>query len=83
MSKRVSINIHVNCLQNISIDGVTAHLNGNTKCDMDSFEFNGLESDKIKDSSLIQDFERIQKDTTDFCNIQVQYFLSSYLYQYS
>ncbi|XP_022120420.2 uncharacterized protein LOC110996858 [Pieris rapae] len=56
---------------NISIEGVTAHLNGNTKCDMDSFEFNGLESEKIKDSSLIQDFERIQKDTTDFCNIQV------------
>ncbi|XP_047512373.1 titin-like isoform X2 [Pieris napi] len=56
---------------NISIEGVTAHLNGNMKCDMDSFEFNGLESEKIKDSSLIQDFERIQKDTTDFCNIQV------------
>ncbi|CAH4037224.1 unnamed protein product [Pieris brassicae] len=56
---------------NISIEGVTAHLNGNTKCDMESFEFNGLESEKIKESSLIQEFERIQKDTTDFCNIQV------------
>ncbi|CAK1545184.1 unnamed protein product [Leptosia nina] len=57
---------------NISIDGITAHLNGNNKCDMDSFEFGvGIDSDKIKDSSIIHDFERIQKDTTDFCNIQV------------
>ncbi|XP_050670315.1 uncharacterized protein LOC126969063 isoform X3 [Leptidea sinapis] len=59
---------------NISIEGVTEHLNGNDKCQMDSlgFGFNvGIESDKIKDTAILQDFERIQKDTTDFCNIQV------------
>lgn len=60
--------------QNISMEGVTEHLNGNEKCEMESlgFGFNvGIEQDKVKDTSLIQDFERIQKDTTDFCNIQV------------
>lgn len=61
--------------QNISLDeAVKEHLNGNDKCNMDSlgFGFNvGIEPDKVKDTGLIQDFERIQKDTTDFCNIQV------------
>ncbi|XP_038215727.1 uncharacterized protein LOC119835140 [Zerene cesonia] len=59
---------------NISMEGVTEHLNGNDKCQLDSlgFGFNvGIESDKMRESSIIQDFERIQKDTTDFCNIQV------------
>ncbi|CAH0604878.1 unnamed protein product [Chrysodeixis includens] len=60
---------------NVSLDeAVKEHLNGNDKCNMDSlgFGFNvGIEPDKVKDSGLIQDFERIQKDTTDFCNIQV------------
>lgn len=40
---------------------------------MDSLGFGfsvGTESEKGTDG-LIQDFERIQKDTTDFCNIQV------------
>lgn len=62
-----------NCyFQKSSID-IKEHLNGNDKS-MESlgFGFNvGIEPDKVKDSSLIQDFERIQKDTTDFCNIQV------------
>lgn len=50
---------------------------------MDSFEFNvGIESDKIKDSSLIQDFERIQKDTTDFCDIEVSIFNAFYYYYF-
>lgn len=61
--------------QNVSLNEVVKeHLNGNDKCNMDSlgFGFNvGIEPDKVKDSGLIQDFERIQKDTTDFCNIQV------------
>lgn len=51
-------------------------INGNDNCNMDSlgFGFNvGIEPDKVKDVELIQDFERIQKDTTDFCNIQVCY----------
>ncbi|CAH2086177.1 unnamed protein product [Euphydryas editha] len=59
---------------NISMEGVTQRLNGNDKCEMESlgFGFNvGIEQDKIKDTHLFQDFERIQKDTTDFCNIQV------------
>ncbi|CAG4912129.1 unnamed protein product [Colias eurytheme] len=59
---------------NISMEGVTEHLNGNDKCQLDSlgFGFNvGIETDKEKESRIIQDFERIQKDTTDFCNIQV------------
>ncbi|XP_045445706.1 flocculation protein FLO11-like [Melitaea cinxia] len=59
---------------NISMDGVTQHLNGNEKCEMESLGFGfsvGIEQDKIKDTSLFQDFERIQKDTTDFCNVQV------------
>ncbi|XP_026330042.1 uncharacterized protein LOC113237646 [Hyposmocoma kahamanoa] len=49
------------------------HLNGNDNCNMDSLGFGfsvGVETDKT-DTGLIQDFERIQKDTTDFCNIQV------------
>lgn len=56
------------------MDGVTQHLNGNEKCEMESLGFGfsvGIEQDKIKDTSLFQDFERIQKDTTDFCNVQV------------
>ncbi|XP_045785307.1 titin-like isoform X2 [Maniola jurtina] len=59
---------------NISMEGVTEHLNGNDKDEMESlgFGFNvGIEKEKVKDNNLIQDFERIQKDTTDFCNIQV------------
>ncbi|XP_069365662.1 uncharacterized protein [Maniola hyperantus] len=59
---------------NISMEGVTEHLNGNDKDEMESlgFGFNvGIEKEKNKDNNLIQDFERIQKDTTDFCNIQV------------
>lgn len=58
--------------QNISMEGVTEHLNGNNKDEMESLGFGfNVEKDKTKDTSLIQDFERIQKDTTDFCNIQV------------
>ncbi|XP_063531440.1 uncharacterized protein LOC134742320 [Cydia strobilella] len=59
---------------NVSIDGITEHLNGNDKNTLDSLGFGfsvGMEPDKAKDISLIQDFDRIQKDTTDFCNIQV------------
>ncbi|KAM3963010.1 LOW QUALITY PROTEIN: uncharacterized protein ACR2FA_002772 [Aphomia sociella] len=50
------------------------HFNGNDKCNMDSLGFGfsvGIEPEKVTDTDLIQDFERIQKDTTDFCNIQV------------
>lgn len=71
-----SIVILKSLLQNVSLDGATELLNGNGKCDMDSlgFGFNiNVESDKIKDTSLIQEFERIQKDTTDYCDIQVTY----------
>ncbi|XP_063359287.1 uncharacterized protein LOC134648708 [Cydia amplana] len=59
---------------NVSIDGITEQLNGNNKNTLDSLGFGfsvGVEPDKAKDISLIQDFDRIQKDTTDFCNIQV------------
>ncbi|XP_047988472.1 cell surface glycoprotein 1-like [Leguminivora glycinivorella] len=59
---------------NVSIDGITEQLNGNDKNTLDSLGFGfsvGVEPDKAKDISLIQDFDRIQKDTTDFCNIQV------------
>ncbi|XP_061712553.1 microtubule-associated protein 1A-like isoform X2 [Cydia pomonella] len=59
---------------NVSIDGITEQLNGNEKNTLDSLGFGfsvGMEPDKAKDISLIQDFDRIQKDTTDFCNIQV------------
>lgn len=75
----ITTNVPINsfvCLfafQNASID-LKEHLNGNGNGKLDSlgFGFNvGIEPDKVKDSSLIQDFERIQKDTTDFCNIQV------------
>ncbi|XP_037869445.1 protein piccolo [Bombyx mori] len=55
-------------------DTMKEQINGNDNCNMDSlgFGFNvGIEPDKVKDVELIQDFERIQKDTTDFCNIQV------------
>lgn len=68
------------------MEGVTEHLNGNDKCEMESlgFGFNvGIEQDKIKDTSLLQDFERIQKDTTDFCNIQVCYSLPFFLHTIS
>lgn len=60
--------------QNVSFDGVTEQLNGNEKSNLDSLGFGfsvGEETDKVKDNSHIEDFERIQKDTTDFCNIQV------------
>lgn len=61
------------CLfQNISIDGVSEQVNGNGKCDMESLGFGfNVDSDKIKDINLIQEFERIQKDTTEYCDIQV------------
>lgn len=48
-------------------------LNGNEKSVTDILAPGfgvGLDSDKVKES-LIEDLERIQKDTTDFCNIQV------------
>lgn len=60
--------------QNVSVNEPgKEHLNGNDNCNMDSLGFGfsvGVETDKT-DTGLIQDFERIQKDTTDFCNIQV------------
>lgn len=56
--------------QNVSLDEA-AKLNGNDKCTMDSLGFGFGDPEKTQDSALIQDFERIQKDTTDFCNIQV------------
>ncbi|XP_052737491.1 uncharacterized protein LOC112055609 isoform X2 [Bicyclus anynana] len=65
---------HLNGHHNISMEGVIQHLNGNEKNEMDSlgFGFNvGIEQEKIKDNGILQEFERIQKDTTDFCNIQV------------
>lgn len=70
--------------QNLSLDeAVKEHFNGNDKCNMDSlgFGFNvGIEPDKVKDTGLIQDFERIQKDTTDFCNIQVSYLVFFFVF---
>lgn len=63
--------------QNVSLDeSIKEQLNGNNKYNMDSLGFGfsvGTEPDKATDG-LIQDFERIQKDTTDFCNIQVSKF---------
>ncbi|XP_059057186.1 uncharacterized protein LOC131850836 [Achroia grisella] len=58
---------------NVSINE-TGNLNGNEKCNMDSlgFGFNvGKDTENVTNTDFIQDFERIQKDTTDFCNIQV------------
>ncbi|KAL4714588.1 hypothetical protein ACJJTC_006634 [Scirpophaga incertulas] len=55
-------------------DEAKEQLNGNNKFNMNSLGFGfemGPETEKITDTGLIQDFERIQKDTTDFCNIQV------------
>lgn len=61
--------------QNVSInETATEHFNGNKDCLSEKLgdPFNmELETDKSKDTALIQDMERIQKDTTDFCNIQV------------
>lgn len=60
---------------NVSINETgIENFNGNDKCNMDSLGFGfsvGKEPDKVTDTDLIQDFERIQKDTTDFCNVQV------------
>ncbi|CAG4988488.1 unnamed protein product [Parnassius apollo] len=65
---------HLNGHHNVSMDSTTEPLNGNNKCNMDSlgFGFNvDVETDKNKDTGLIQELERIQKDTTDYCDIQV------------
>lgn len=59
--------------QNLLDESIKEQLNGNTKYNMDSLGFGfsvGTEPEKVTDG-LIEDFERIQKDTTDFCNIQV------------
>ncbi|XP_060800398.1 microtubule-actin cross-linking factor 1, isoforms 6/7 isoform X3 [Amyelois transitella] len=60
---------------NVSLDDAgNEKMNGNDKCNMDSLGFGfgvGADTDKMLDKGLIEDFERIQKDTTDFCNIQV------------
>lgn len=68
------VNIIMFMFQNVSVNEPgKEHLNGNEDCNMDSLGFGfsvGVEPDKT-DNGLIQDFERIQKDTTDFCNIQV------------
>lgn len=56
--------------QNISLDDA-AKLNGNDK-GADSFGTDSFGAFAAEaDSALLHDLERVQRDTTDFCNIQV------------
>lgn len=67
----------INLFQNLSLDEAKQGLeNGNEKA-LDSLGFGfgvDVDSEKTKEADLIEDLQRIQKDTTDFCNIQVRNF---------